>query len=314
MTRSLWLAVALVSCGPGDDVETGDADSDTDTDSDSDADSDSDSDADADSDAQTCARWTGDRANLSEGTWSGSTATCTAGTLSSDAHATTLRLVNLYRSLVDLPAVTEDPGKSALAQACALIMQANGTLTHSPQPTATCYTSEGASGAASSNIASGPSVMAVDMYVADWGNETTLGHRRWILSNSLGPIGIGGTSNFSCLQVIGGSGNAGAAWTAYPKGRMPIAAWSASYVGLDSTGWTVQSDSIDLSAATVTVTRDGTTELAVTVVDLAAYYGSTYAINILPQGWSAEVGHSYHVALAGTSSPISYDVEPIGCD
>ncbi len=308
MTRSFCLALVLAACGPGDDTDTSANDSDSDTDADSDSDTDS------DTDAATCARWTADRANLSEGTWSGSTSTCDAGTLSADAHANTLRLVNLYRSLAGLPAVTEDAGKSGLAQACALIMQANGSLNHYPSSDSACYTADGAAGAGSSNIASGPSVMAVDMYVADWGNETTLGHRRWILSNSLGPIGIGGTSGFSCLQVIGGSGNAGAAWTAFPKGRMPIAAWTASYVGLDSTGWTVQSDSIDLNSATVTVTRDGTTPLDVNVVALSGGYGSSYAINILPQGWVTEVGHTYHVELAGTSTAISYDVDPIGCN
>ena len=63
--------------------------------------------------AAICARWTADRANLSEGTWSGATATCTAGDMAADARANALRLVNLYRWLAALPPVTTDPAHDA---------------------------------------------------------------------------------------------------------------------------------------------------------------------------------------------------------
>lgn len=261
-----------------------------------------------------CTRWNADRAALTEGTWSGSAATCDPGTLSSDARESALRLVNLYRFVGGLPPVTEGENLEAGVQACSLMMQANGSLSHSPPSSWSCYSSEGAATAGVSNIASGPAVMAIDMYMADFGNETTMGHRRWLLSNSLGPIGIGGTSGFSCLQVIGGSGAADKAWQAWPPdGPMPIQAMSNSFVPVDQAGWTVQSDAYDLSAASVAVTRDDGQDMPVTTSVLAQGYGSASALRFVPNGWTSEAGHTYHVVVSGSTTSIAWDSQMVDC-
>ena len=49
--------------------------------------------------ADVCARWKADRADLSEGTWTGDVTSCTAGDIGATARANALRLVNLYRWL-----------------------------------------------------------------------------------------------------------------------------------------------------------------------------------------------------------------------
>jgi len=260
-----------------------------------------------------CDRWRADRADLSEGTWSGSVSGCNPGDISADGRENALRQVNLFRWMAGLPAVATDAGRNSQSQACALMMHANGDLSHYPPSTWTCYTDPGAEAAGRSNIASGPCVMAVDMYMQDWGNEETLGHRRWILSNGLGPIGIGSTSDYSCMWVLYGSGTDSTAWTAWPPpGDFPIQAVQMSWIHLDETGWTVQSDSIDLNPATVTITDAGTPR-PVSVVVLSSGYGSTWAINMIPQGWTAQVGHTYHVELTGISTPITYDVVIVDC-
>ena len=195
--------------------------------------------------AAICARWTADRANLSEGTWSGATATCTAGDMSADARANALRLVNLYRWLAALPPVTTDPAHDAEDQACALMMRANNMISHMPPTTWLCYTAAGADGASNSNVSGGPAVSSVDLYMTDPGNPTTIGHRRWLLSNSLGPIGIGGTDRSSCLWTLTGTGKAGKPWMAWPPaGIVPVQAVFAGGTkgGADTTGWTVESD------------------------------------------------------------------------
>src|SRR5687767_3810727 len=46
---------------------------------------------------QVCRRWVCDTADLGEGTWSGSTATCDPGDISAGGRANALKLVNLYR-------------------------------------------------------------------------------------------------------------------------------------------------------------------------------------------------------------------------
>jgi hypothetical protein len=267
---------------------------------------------DASEDEAICARWRWDREDLSEGTWTGSVDTCTSGDVTGGGRENALKLVNLYRWLVDLPPVVADPARNQQAQDCALMMHANGTLNHRPPTSWRCYTESGASGAGNSNIASGPGVSAVDMYISDWGNATTIGHRRWILSDGLGTVGIGSTSSYSCLHILhyfGGS----RAWTAFPgPGPFPIQAMNASYQSIDETGWTLQSDSIPLGAAVVTITSGGST-LPVATTQLLGNYGSNYAISIIPQGWRSEAGRAYHVEVTGTSTPISYDVRMIDC-
>lgn len=263
--------------------------------------------------AMVCARWNEDRADMSEGTWSGSVANCDPGEISADGRANALKIMNLYRWLADLPPVTTSPDRDALAQACALMMHANGSLSHSPPMSWTCYSGDGAQGAGNSNISSTPGVTGVDLYMADPGNETTLGHRRWILSNSIGPTGLGSTDSFSCMWTLGGQNNAGKAWTAWPApGPFPIEAMTASWAPVDMTGWSLQSDGIDLSGAQVEITADGAS-LPVDVVVLQSGYGSSSAVAIHPQGWQSQADTTYHVSVTGISEPIEYDVNMIGC-
>lgn len=267
---------------------------------------------------QVCLRWKCDRANLSEGTWSGAVSGCNAGDLGASARANSLRLINLYRFLAELPAVTTDAARDQKAQECALMMDANNTLNHSPPTSWSCYTSGGAEAAGKSNICSGRAVGCIDLYMADSGNATTLGHRRWFLSNQLGPVGIGGTPGGSCHWVIGGSGNANRAWTAWPPpGPVPLGAIHIpGNTSVDSTGWSVQtySSSYNLTNAQVTVKDNGQT-VPVTVTQLLANYGSTYAIRFNPQGWTTQAGHTYSVTITapGVATPISYTVQPVNC-
>lgn len=260
-----------------------------------------------------CDQWQAARANLSEGSWSGSVAACNAGDTSADGRQHALALVNLYRALVDLPPATLDDTRNAAAQECALMMHANTQLSHTPPSSWKCYSDTGAGAAGKSNIATTPGVQAVDLYMVDPGNETTIGHRRWILSNSLGAIGLGSTNGYSCMWVIGGGQNAGKKFVAWPPaGQIPIDAWSVSFTSIDSTGWTVQSDSIGLGSAKVKVSDNGA-DMPVDTVVLGSGYGSTSAIRFNPKGWKAQAGHNYEVTVEGASEPISYVVEVVSC-
>ncbi len=260
-----------------------------------------------------CGRWNMDRSNMSEGTWTGSVAGCNAGDITGNGRANALKLINLYRFLVDLPPVTTDPALDAKAQECALMMTANGTLNHYPPASWNCYTADGAQAAGSSNLAGTAGVAAVDLYMVDPGNATTLGHRRWILSNSFGPTGLGSTNSYSCMWAFG-SGNATKAWTAYPgPGVFPRQAVNPTWSSIDSTGWSLQSNSISLNNAQVTITMNGATPRPVTVTTLLANYGSTSAISMIPQGWTTQAGNTYHVEVTNISTPISYTVQVVDC-
>lgn len=225
-----------------------------------------------------------------------------------DWRQRTLDYMNLYRAIADLPPVTTDPARDAMAQACALMMHAEGSLSHSPGPNWPCYSQEGAQGAGNSNIAGTAAVQAVPLYMVDPGNPTTLGHRRWILSNSIGPTGLGSTDGFSCMWTLGGNGNAGKEWMAWPPpGDFPSGAIKPSWQSIDDTGWSFQSDSINLGNATVTITSDGQ-DLPVNVSVLLPNYGSAHAISIIPQGWTTQAGKSYHVVVSAGGQDIEYDV------
>jgi hypothetical protein len=262
----------------------------------------------------TCARWNGDRADLSEGTWSGNAAACEVGDISTEGRANALKLINLYRWLADLPAVVTDPERDRQAQACSLMMEAEGELSHDPGTDWACYSEEGAEGASSSNISGGPGVVSIDRYMLDQGNATTIGHRRWTLSNSLGPIGLGSTDGASCFQNLRGMGDAGKPWMAWPApGVIPLQAFGGGRGGtIDATGWTIQSDDIDLGDAAVAVTSNGV-DMPVTVTQLQGGYGSRYAIRFNPSGWTTTAGQTYTVSVAGVELPINYEVRVVDC-
>lgn len=94
---------------------------------------------------------------------------------------------------------------------------------------------------------------------------------------------------------------------------MPIQAINLPFFTVDQTGWTIQSSVIDLSGAQVKVT-DGGKDRPVTVSQLLPNYGSTWAIKMIPSGWTSEPGHTYTVAVSGVSQAITYDVEIVDCN
>jgi hypothetical protein len=188
-------------------------------------------------------------------------------------------------------------------------------LSHDPPESWRCYTELGREGAATSNISGGPGVSSVDAYLMDSGNETTHGHRRIILSNWLGPIGLGSTGDggSSCMQNIGGDGDAGKEWLAWPPpGPFPLQAYGGRNRSLSDTGWSIQSEDIDLGNATVTVASGGM-DLPLEVSDLMGNYGSTEAIRIVPNGWDPEAGQTYAVSVAGVTPPIAYEFQIVDC-
>ena len=97
------------------------------------------------------------------------------------------------------------------------------------------------------------------------------------------------------MWTLTGTGKAGKPWMAWPAaGIIPLKAISGPSA-VDTTGWTIQSDSINLAAAAVTVTMDGVVQ-PVTVTQLLTGYGSKYAIRFNPTGWTTQAGKTYTVA------------------
>ena len=111
-------------------------------------------------------------------------ANCVAGTTSRSYQEAILRRINWYRAMAGVPAnVTLDVVNYWKCQETALMMSAEDDLDHFPPMEWACYTDDGALGARNSNIAignAGPD--AITAYMMDHGgNNTGVGHRRWIL-------------------------------------------------------------------------------------------------------------------------------------
>ena len=201
-----------------------------------------------DCEQEQCEAWSW---GLVEGTWEdGRRLGCQEGRYSDEGHASSLQRLNEIRALADLPAVETDPDLNADAQACALMMHVNRDLDHDPPERWRCYSEEGASAAGLSNLSGQSSLGSMLAYMVDTGSEDSLGHRRWILSNDLGPVGIGSTSEASCLTVIGGSGEATREWTAWPPpGQIPRGALFDGWDRVEDAGLSIQSDVHPLNEA-----------------------------------------------------------------
>jgi len=269
--------------------------------------------------SEVCAAWSAAQQQRAAGDgFTTSTTTCDPGQLSRDALDDGLARLNFYRWLVGLGPTTDDATDNDAAQKCALVSAWNaaGPSAHYPPATATCYTPEGAAGAGSSNIAWGASsaANAIDLWMIDFGNETTFGHRRWLLNPPLNPVGLGhyrGGNNYgsaSCIRVFGGGGTGPSpSWIAFPPpGFVPesIAQWH----------WTVHGN-IPLSGTTATVTRvsDGAA-LPVTFQILSGFYGQA-AASLVRDGWNPVAGETYRVTVTGTGGvgTLTYDVKPVSC-
>ncbi|MCU0304111.1 MAG: CAP domain-containing protein [Thermoanaerobaculales bacterium] len=193
--------------------------------------------------------------------WTGNVASCTAGTTSQAYIDATMQMINYYRGMVGLPAVTNAAGTNAGAQQAALIMSANGALSHNPPSSWTCWTSAGAAAAGASNLAlgnAGPG--AIVAYIRDSGSGNYfVGHRRWILYPRRNEFGTGSvgetTTSANALYVFTSTvarpaTPARVAWP--PEGYVPYQTvyprWSLS---LNT------SSSVSFASATVTMSEGG---------------------------------------------------------
>jgi len=224
--------------------------------------------------------------------WTGSIATCTPGTISAAARDASFNRTNWYRAMSGAVSVTESVAQSADAQAAALVQAASGSLSHSPPPTAPCYTAAGANGSANSNLYGGggtPTTPAlVDGWIDDYG-VSGVGHRMGTMSPTITTMGYGHVQSggsfaaaqywipttFAARSVTGNAGvpaspvtgTLAMAWP--PNGFVPhtnvYRMWSLSYPGAC------------FSSATVSVVRAGVPYTPALVADASNCYSAAYS-------------------------------------
>ncbi len=275
--------------------------------------------------SEVCARWNADRADNVDGTWNGTGApTCDPGDMDAAWRARVLKQVNLYRWVAGLAPVTFDDTRNQKAQACALIQTENFGLSHMPPMSDACWTMDGYEASSKSNIAPSAAAHSIESYMVDWGdsNLLSLGHRRWVLDDTIGPFGIGSTTDTSCLWVHDGTAGASYDYLAWPPpGAVPLEAFYISDfgtgrdLGLKDSAWSIQSETIDFGDDVVATITDGGVNRPVRTYVLGRGYGTRYGLGIEPMGWDVDPGHTYHVQVTGASLPSSivYDVQVVGC-
>ena len=125
--------------------------------------------------------------------YTGDVSDCLAGATNGDFRLSVIQRVNWYRAMAGLDRVQEDPELSRDAQDSALMMLAEGKLSHFPGLKWACHSATGAAVASASNLGLGNAGTAgIDAYMRDSGdNNLPVGHRRWILYPQTLEMGTG---------------------------------------------------------------------------------------------------------------------------
>ncbi|MGK6322354.1 CAP domain-containing protein [Sphingomonas sp. DT-51] len=251
---------------------------------------------------------------------------CRAGVLADSVRADILARVNAMRALHRLPAVSYSGPEDEQATQAALMMAANGQLTHTPPADWKCYTGAGAAGAGTSNLYGGLispylAYYTEDMYLGGWLTETTnlvannVGHRRWLLDPFLGKIAYGrvaqvladgSRTDAAAMKVVSFTGGVAVPaglppYVAYPYGDYPAryfdpAALLSFSVIADASQRGGANASVDFARASVMVSN-GTTALTVSNVSFDnAGYGLPNNIQFAAAGLTSGVTYTVTVS------------------
>lgn len=239
--------------------------------------------------------------------WTGDHASCDAGeTVQAFRDAVESR-INYFRAMAGVPAVIQLSDEYSLkAQQAALMMSANGQLSHAPPNTWSCYTAEGAEAAGSSNLCLGvygPGAITGYMYDPG-GSNYPVGHRRWILYPQTEWMGTGDipqTASYwssNALWVFDEN-----MWKPRPGTREQYVAWPPpGYVPYQVVfpRWSFAYDDADFDEATVQMSSGGH-GIPVVVQPVVYGYGENTLVwePDLPFGAPPAGDTAYNVAIQG---------------
>jgi hypothetical protein len=175
---------------------------------------------------EVCDRWFADRPAKADPVWIASSTSCAPGETPLPAQQDALRRLNLVRWIAGLDPVTLDATWSSMASACSIIQAYLGDISHFPDPSATCYTQQGGTASAQSQLAGGcrSAAACMDDLFWDWGenNQHIDGHRKGLMHPGLRTVGIGFSAPSgqaaACVRTSDGTG---VAWPTGLAGLVP---------------------------------------------------------------------------------------------
>jgi hypothetical protein len=207
--------------------------------------------------------------------FTGDIGACDEGNTTAAFKNAILRRVNYFRAMAGLPGdITLDEQHNLKSRKAALIMIAQGQLSHFPPTSWPCYTAEGREGAEKSNLhlATGSTLGAdiIDGYIRDAGQfNTAVGHRRWILYTLQRVMGTGSaegpSSRANALFVLGQFGTGPVrnhSWP--PAGFVPYQVVFPR--------WSFSAPGADFSQATVSMSQNGNS-ITVSILPVEVGFG-----------------------------------------
>ncbi len=127
--------------------------------------------------------------------FTGNVTTGQAGDTSAAYKTAMIQRFNFFRAMAGVPGnVTLNSTLNSRAQQGALMMAANGAITHTPPTNWKYWTQTGSDALSSSNVCQGfiSDPGCVEQFIADQGsNNAAVGHRRWMFYTRLKQIGTG---------------------------------------------------------------------------------------------------------------------------
>ena len=238
-----------------------------------------------------------------------------SGKLSKETVDIGLKMFNFARYAVGIPNdVTSDEAYEKLAQDASLLMEVNNLMAHTGQPKPKnmndkLYNS-GVKGCSSCNLFSGVNNIydAVEGWIEDNGNFTTIGHRRWIIHPPMKKTGFGKINGYAAMYCFDNSfGETEYKNIPWPCRNMPLEFGTSKYWTL-STGKKLPND----IEVTLTNIKTGKTEKFSNKTNQKFHisndnYGLPGCIIFVGPN-NCKDGDSYRVDIKGKNVAISYDV------
>ncbi len=257
--------------------------------------------------------------------WTGDLSSCAPGTTDPTFRGLVALRINYFRAMAGIPAgIMLDDTYGAYDQEAALMMSAANNLNHFPPPGWPCYTGNGSHAASNSNLAlgnAGPD--ATTAYIDDFGgNNSEVGHRRWILYPQTQTMGTGDVDRSGP-----GEPRANATWVFDGNYGGPRPVTRDNFVSWPPPGyvpyqvvfprWSLSYPNANFNIATVTMSTNGV-NIPVTLETVLTGYGENTLV-WYPTGlnttshydWprpSADTVYTVHVQnVSGSSVPASFN-------
>jgi len=220
--------------------------------------------------------------------WNGSVQNCDPGNLNADILSKAENRINYFRKATGLNTIKLIPEYNEKAQYAALMMTANGQISHSPSKNWKCYTEKGMEGAKNSNLGISdfdhfPEISFVTGFILDYGPiNNKIGHRKWLLNSRAQGMGYGATGTHEIIYVTGVQQKVANNWPPFiaypPAGYFPynliFEKWSFAIP---------QGKAVDFRKAKVEMLDDNGKKLAIKILSVEDpwYFDSTIVWQVL---------------------------------